>query len=166
MKRIAFSTVLSFLLLLTVMCSSLQNTGSQQESDGDAVAELLKTRRYQFTPTTAQTQLGRSIPVTGYRFQVRQDTLICYLPYYGVAHTPQIARGQGPLDFTSAELRYSSEAGKKGNTEIRIEPQSKFIDAQQFDLSVSSTGYATLRVRFNDRQPISFYGQVGKISRR
>ena len=161
----------SLLLLLTCSLLNLHCGTSQTAREGSSakaadVKKLLESRRYRFIPQSVQTQAGRSRQITSFSLEVRQDTLISYLPYYGVAYSATMGTTEGPLDFKATNITYKSEAGNKGNTQITIRPEDARTDAQEFFLSISSSGYANLSVRFNNRQAISFYGEIRPLRKR
>ncbi|HUH32514.1 MAG TPA: DUF4251 domain-containing protein [Daejeonella sp.] len=137
----------------------------RQNEKNAAVKRLLESQVFQFIPQSVQPQAGRSIPINNYSLTVRKESLTCYLPYFGVAHSAPVNPAKGPLDFTATNFAYSSEAGNRGNTLISIKLDNA-SDAQEFNFIVSSSGYTTLNVRFNSRQSISFYGQIRNIPAR
>ena len=148
--------------MLTVLCKPAQTTAESRSTE-IRLKKLLKSRIYRFIPQSVQTQSGRSFPVNSYSFNLHKDSLVSYLPYFGVAYSAPIASSRSPLDFTSTDFTYTSQAGKKGKNSINITLNDNFTDAQELYLDVSSSGYATLNVRFNNRQSISFYGQISEI---
>jgi len=157
-------------LLLLLSCSLLimQCGSSQKASEASSVKQadvkkLLESRRYRFIPQSVQTQSGRSRQITNFFLEVRQDTLISYLPYYGVAYSAPMGASEGPLDFKASNTTYNSQLAGNGNTQITIRPEDSRTDAQEFFLSVSSSGYGNLSVRFNNRQSVSFYGEVRQL---
>lgn len=159
------SRQIAVLLLLTlpmavVFCKPQQITSGQQTAKEAAVKKLLDSRRYRFVPQTMQTQSGRSIQVNNHFLDLRNDTLVSALPYFGVSRSPELGNSRGPLDFTSTGFSYSSEIRRKGNTLISIRLNDRFIDAQELYVNVSSTGYANVRARFNNRQSVSFFGDI------
>jgi hypothetical protein len=158
---------LKFILLLllplctfAIQCKPVGAAG--QNAKEAAVKKLLESRMYQFIPQSVQPQAGRSIPISNYALTIRKESMSSYLPYFGVAHSAPINTGKGPLDFKATNFAYSSEAGNRGNTLVSIKLDNA-TDAQEFNFTVSATGYATLNVRFNSRQSISFYGQIRSI---
>lgn len=161
---------LKFILLLVISASlvSLQCKpveAARQNPNAEAIKKLLESRMYQFIPQSVQPQAGRSVPINNnYALTIRNDSLSSYLPYFGVAHTAPMNPGKGPLDFTATNFDYTSEAGNQGNTLISIKLDNQ--DAQEFNFIVSSSGYATLNVRFNSRQSISYYGEIRSIPAR
>lgn len=153
-------TLVISLSLVALQCKPVG--AARQNAKEQAFKKLLESRRYQFIPLSVQPQAGRSIPVNNYSLTILEDSLSSYLPYFGVAHTAPVNPGKGPLDFTATDFGYTSEAGKQGNVLVSIKLDNS-SDAQEFNFIVSSSGYATLNVRFNSRQSISYYGQIKSI---
>ena len=158
----------ALLMLIILSCISIRYStpkafpGAQSAKDTD-VQKLLKSKSYQFIPQSVKTQSGRSIQISNYSLEVRNDTLISHLPYYGKAHSASIGDTEGPLNFKATNITYTSKEGKKNNTQINIRPEDTKIDAQEFFMTVSSSGYTNLSVRFNDREPVSFYGEITSL---
>lgn len=166
MKAKSFLLLLITSSLISLQCGTSQNVPKASSEKEASVKKLLDSRRYRFIPQSVQTQSGRSRQITNFSLEVRQDTLISYLPYYGVAYSATMGASEGPLDFKATNITYSSEAANNGNTQITIRPEDPQTDAQEFFLSVSSSGYGNLSVRFNNRQSISFYGEVRQLRTR
>ena len=144
--------------------SSAQDTAAKAQATKETdLQKLLNSKSYRFVPQSVQTQTGRSMQINNYSLEIRNDTLISHLPYYGKAYSGSIGDTDGPLDFKAINITYISKAGKKNRTEISIRPEDGKVDAQEFSLSVSPSGYGNLSVRFNNRQPVSFYGEVTSL---
>jgi hypothetical protein len=152
--------------LISLQCGTSQTATKALSAKESSVKKLLESRQYRFVPQSVQAQGGRSRQITNYSLEVRGDTLISYLPYYGVAYSAPVGITEGPLDFKATNITYTSEEGSNGNNLINIKPGDARTDAQEFFLSVSSTGYTNLSVRFNNRQSISFYGEVRPLRAR
>lgn len=164
MRNLKYLTLLVISLsMLALQCKPVG--AARQNAKEEAVKKLLESRRFQFVPQSVQPQGGRSVQINNYSFTLQNDSLSSYLPYFGVAHTAPMNPGKGPLDLSATNISYSSEAGKQGNTLISIKLDNT-NDAKEFNLIVSSSGYATLNVRFNSRQSISYYGQIRSIPAR
>lgn len=94
-----------------------------------------------------------------YDMQVTADKVVSFLPYMGRIYMPPIDPSEGPLRFTSKDFVYMEKPGKKGGWNVSI--QLKDVrTVQQCTLNISDDGYATLEVRGNDRQPVTFYGYI------
>ncbi|NEU10117.1 DUF4251 domain-containing protein [Flavihumibacter sp. R14] len=158
----------ALLLLIILSCISIRSGSLTTATEGQSAKEtdvqkLLKSRTYRFVPQSVQTQTGRSIQINNYSLEIRNDTLVSHLPYYGKAYSGSVGATDSPLDFKATNIKYTSEAGKKDRTQINIRPEDPKIDAQEFSMSVSSSGYANLSVQFNNRQPVSFYGEISSL---
>jgi hypothetical protein len=163
MKR--YSTIL---MLILFSCISIPSSAQEKSTEGKAskgtdIQKLLNSKNYRFIPQSVQTQTGRSIQINNYSLEIRNDTLVSHLPYYGKAYSGNIGDTDGPLNFKATNITYTSKAGKKDRTEINIRPEDGKVDAQEFFLTVSASGYGNLSVRFNNRQPVSFYGEVTSL---
>ncbi|HEY6082088.1 MAG TPA: DUF4251 domain-containing protein, partial [Chitinophagaceae bacterium] len=65
----------------------------------------------------------------------------------------------GGIQFKSRNFDYTVTEGKRGGWNILIRPKD-VKDIQQLSLSVTTSGYASLQVISNSRQPISFNGYI------
>ena len=127
--------------------------------DQDDIKQSIEAKRFVFTAQSASPMGGGTRQLTsGWDLTMAGDSLISYLPYFGRAFGP-VNPGQGGLNFTSTGFEYSSTPGRKGGWDIIIRPTDN-RDVRQFNLSVSESGYGTLQVLSNNRQPISFYGSL------
>ncbi len=133
-----------------------------QPSTSD-MQSLLNSKQFSFTAQFAQPMSGRQINLTSlYMLTLRNDTLLCDLPYYGVAYVaPAYGSTEGGLHFVSYHFDYSVLPQKKGRYMVVIKPKDR-SDVQQMYLNVSKKGYATLQVTPTSKQAISYYGIVAQ----
>lgn len=146
-------------LFITLGCGT---TAQQKAQNKVQVRQLLESKIFVFTPQSANPSSGGVIQLTSeYYLKINKDTLKSYLPYYGVAYQARFGNTNSPLEFNSTDFEYSSKIMKGGtyNIDIRLNNPN---DPNQLILSVSSSGYANLRVISMNRQAISFYGEVSK----
>jgi len=131
-------------------------TRVEQQSENTKKIEIMD---YKFVPRTANPMRGKSIDVSySYYLDVKKDTIKAYLPYFGRAYSAPYG-GDGGINILSTDFDYSVKEKKKGQWDIRInikDDQKKY----ELNLSVGDTGYGSLSVRDNNRQPISFYGSI------
>ncbi len=161
---------LFFVAVLVIGCMGIanaQNTKKDKEAAKAAkIASIIDARNYVFVANYAIPQRGGAKSLTyGYDVIVSKDTIISYLPYYGRAYTAQIGQTDGGIKFTSTNFTYDAKQSKKGGYDIVITPKemnsSEAIkDVRYMRLSVSSNGYATLQVTANNRDPITFNGNI------
>jgi hypothetical protein len=121
---------------------------------------MVESRHYIFHARTALPQSGPSkVLTTDYYLKVINDSIVCELPFYGRAYSSSYGSTSGGFHFTSTKFDYTSKPGKKGGWEIVIKPKD-VQDFRQFSLSLSTSGFGTLQVLSNNRQPISFTGDI------
>ncbi|MDB5192796.1 MAG: hypothetical protein JWQ96_2359 [Segetibacter sp.] len=156
--------------LAIFIVSSLVNTSAQaQESKSerekakvDLVKKLVNERNFVFKASTANPQTGGVVQLTSsYGVTIAGDSVISSLPYFGRAYSAPIDPSRGGIEFTSTNYELTIIPGKRGGWEITIEPKDT-REVRQMFLSVSQAGYASLRVISNNRQAISFSGEVGE----
>ena len=129
------------------------------------VASFLKDIDYieMFAVATLQEAIvpmrGRSIPLTSsYSLEIRNDSVISYLPYYGRAYSIPYGGGDG-LNFKAVLKEYSMEMDKKGNAVIEFIARNP-EDRYEYRVKVFPNGSASIDVNMQNRQSISFQGEL------
>lgn len=108
-----------------------------------------------------------SINLTGSRYDVvvKKDSVMAYLPFYGRSYSPSLDPNEAGTKFKSKDFSYINTKRKKGGWNIVIVPKD-VKDSQKLTLYVTESGYATLNVANNNRQPISFNGYITKSTKK
>lgn len=159
-----------FLLFSTLIVFSQENVKkSKKELKAEKKAQqiiktkaLLEDKAYVFEANTVNPIRWRTVHLTSeYDVKIQNDSLFSYLPYYGRAYTASYG-GDSPMIFEAPINEYSVENGKKGAYSIKIEVSNK-LDHLEYNFNISDNGSATLIVLSNDRQSISYYGNIEKI---
>jgi Domain of unknown function (DUF4251) len=149
------------LLILLLACislhSSAQSGDDQKKTD---IKSIVQSRNYSFSAQSATTNKGKTIQLSyGYDLKLINDSLYVYLPYYGRAYnTAYSSNSDNGIQFSSHDFIYSADSTKKQSWEITIKPKGAKVSA--IYLSITSTGYCTVRINSNDRDPISYYGTI------
>jgi hypothetical protein len=164
MKRIH---LISFLLVLSVMCLNAQETAKsrrerraeQQEKRMDEVKEMIRTKSFVFEATHAMPLGGGSIHLNHtFDVEVNGDTLVSYLPFFGVAYRVDYGSRNSALDFALPVQSYEMEETDNEYL-IKIEVKNR-MDILNYTFFISNLGYATLNVTSTSRQAISYYGRI------
>jgi hypothetical protein len=156
MKAIHKLTGNLLFIFLTVSIAERVNA----QPDKETIKSAIDAKRFVFHAQTALPSSGRSRTLTSdYDLRVSPDTLISNLPYYGRAYSVPYGSSDGGFNFTSTKFEYFATQGKKKGWDISIKPKD-VNDFREFSLSISDSGYGTLQVFTNNRQPISFNGYV------
>ena len=160
-KFLSIIILVSLISLFTSNSISAQDTKQEkQDSKEAAIKSLIDAQHYSFEAQTAIPMGTKSRQLTsGYELKVRKDTLEAYLPYFGRAYTAPIGTSDGGIQFKTTDFKYTLTEGKKGGWDITIVPKNAG-DTRQLTLSISATGYGSLQVTSNNRQPISFNGYI------
>jgi hypothetical protein len=125
-----------------------------------AIQSLVESKNYVFRAQTALPQSGQSRNLTSISdLKISTGAIVSDLPYFGRAYAP-VDPNEGGIQFTSKDFTYTSKPKKKGGWEIAIKPNDIKADVRQMWLTITTNGYATLRVICNNRNPITFNGQI------
>ncbi|MBX3253130.1 MAG: DUF4251 domain-containing protein [Chitinophagaceae bacterium] len=159
-KHMALTAVLLTALAYTAPLHA-QTPGREKETQEEAILrEAVDSKNFVFKAQTIVPMNGMSRQLNAsYDLTVSSDKIISFLPYMGRLYTAPIDPAQGPLRFTSSDFEYNIQPGKKGGWQISIKPKD-VRSVREFNLSITESGYATLQVNGNDRQPVTFYGYV------
>lgn len=94
----------------------------------------------------------------GYSLEVRNDSLISYLPYFGRAYDVPYGGGKG-LNFTTPVGSYQESMGKNGMRIIEVGTQNE-EDRFLYRIEVFDNGQSTIDVLSQNRETISFSGEM------
>ena len=94
----------------------------------------------------------------GYSLEVRNDSLISYLPYFGRAYDVPYGGGKG-LNFTAPVGSYQESMGKNGMRIIEVGTQNE-EDRYLYRIEVFDNGRSTIDVLSQNRETISFSGEM------
>lgn len=97
----------------------------------------------------------------GYELEVKGDTVISYLPYYGEVYaTRSVAYGQQKgLNFTSIIYNYNAVMVKQGEYRIQFETET-LEDRYLYTIQIFDNGKSYIDVLGENRTGISFMGDM------
>lgn len=156
-KRLAVSllavAIIGFLPLFA------QNKKEPKEKRIAAVKEQVESRNYKIDVNRAIPMGAPSIALTySYNLKIKNDSVYSYLPYYGRAYSIPYGGGKG-LNFDAPLKNYEMKKGRKGIMTIRFDTQNS-EDHFKFIINIYENGSANIDVNMQNRQSISFYGDV------
>lgn len=157
----AIRIILSLLLMTAISISTLsaQTKKEKREQKRQAVEQLIKSGTYKIDVNRAIPARGRSVSLTSpYSVEVRNDSVLSYLPYFGRAYNIPYGGGQG-LNFKAPLTDYRLEWDKKGTARIKFSARSP-EDKYEFTISVYNNGSSSIFVNMQNRQSISFNGEL------
>ena len=159
--------ILGLLLLATLPmgCATSQERMERLAETQQAVAEALAGRHWKIRVTSMSPARYSSRMVSyGYFLELKGDTLESYLPYVGrVYQAPAFSTSQG-LNFEETILNYQEARAKKDMTRMELQVKTR-EDLYHFFVEVYDNGRATIRVRAQNRDGISFDGDCDVTER-
>ena len=150
--------VLSAALML-LGCATSAEKLAQQQKTANAVIEAMSGRHYKIDVESAYPSRGKMLSLSwGFSLEIKGDTIISNLPYYGRAYSIPYGGGKG-LNFTSTIQSYTSSEVKMGKSRVVIKTRNE-EDSYQYTLEVFPNGEATIDVISRERETISFRGRL------
>ena len=158
MKKKAWMTVL--LSVMLTGCATQQERAERMAETRKAVNEAVEKRQWNIDVNSMHTmRYGSKMVSSDFSLELRNDTLISYLPYLGQAQrAPMMSPSQG-LNFVAPVLHYRQQKKKEHQYEIEIDVRTQ-EDTYKYWIELFDTGEASIRVNANNRDPIDFGGSM------
>ena len=124
--------------LLLGACASQEERAAQKAEQIKKVTTALKARKYKINISRMIPMKGPAKSVSAYSIEVRNDTLISYLPYIGRAYNVPYGGGNG-LNFSAPISSYNESIKKNGLRQIEISVKNS-EDTYLYNLEVFDNG--------------------------
>jgi hypothetical protein len=149
---------LLFLVIASFGCSSTKKT--EGSAVDPKVNDMLNNQSFTFRanqviPTGGRT---RQLMETFYTLTVNDRKVMADLPYFGRSFNATMG-SDGGIKFTSTNYDLTKSDRNKGGWDIRIVPKD-VTDIRELNMTVFANGTASLIVNSNNRQPITFQGNI------
>ena len=160
MKKHLISTVMALTaLVMLVGCATAEERAARAAEQAKAVKAALQERNYQIAVNRMYPSRGASKSLSyGYSVEVRNDSLISYLPYFGRAYDVPYGGGNG-LNFSGPIRNYQESQPKSNLRHIEIDVKND-EDIYLYTLDIFDNGSTDINVRSRQRDPISFSGEM------
>lgn len=160
MDRFSFSMVLACLALSMLCgCATSEERAARAAEQAVLVKKALTERNYKIGVDYMYPMRGGSKRVSyGYSVEVRNDSLISYLPYFGRAYSLPYGGGKG-LNFSERINNYQESQMKNGQRQIEIGVKND-EDTYQYTIEVFENGKSSISVRCTTRDRISYSGEM------
>ncbi|MBC8603675.1 DUF4251 domain-containing protein [Parabacteroides acidifaciens] len=159
MKNIRLLFFMGIVLFLGGQSLYSQTKKERKEQKAKEIKEMIDEQRFTIDVDRALPMGGRTVNLTTpYYFEMRGDSAISYLPYFGRAYSLPYGGGDG-LRFEESITDYQSTFEKKGTARIKFVTRTK-EDTFRFDVQVFSNGSAIISVTPTNRQSITYQGEV------
>ncbi len=151
-----------FPLLVMVMfigCKISEEKAAQMAELSANVTNALNNRDFKIAIDRMYPMRGSSRHVSfGYSVEVRNDTLISYLPYFGRAYNVPYGGGKG-LNFTAPISSYQEFMKRNGQRHIEIGVTND-EDTYFYTIEVFNNGSSSIDVQARQRERISYSGDI------
>ncbi len=160
MRKILITSVMALTAwVMLVGCATAEERAARAAEQAKAVKTALQERNYQIAVNRMYPSRGASKTVSsGYSVEVRNDSLISYLPYFGRAYDVPYGGGNG-LNFSAPIRNYKESQTKSDLRHIEIDVKND-EDTYLYTLDIFDNGSTDINVRSRQREPISFSGQM------
>lgn len=143
---------------LFMACATQEERAARKAEQAKMVTEALNVRKYKIDITRMIPSKGPAKSVSSYSIEVRNDSLISYLPYVGRAYSVPYGGGNG-LNFSAPISNYKESKGKNGARDIEISVTNS-EDTYKYSLKVYDNGNSSLNVQSRQREQISYSGDM------
>jgi hypothetical protein len=145
--------------LFTVVTLQAQQV-TEKSTSWQVLKAKLDGKRMTFVAQAANPARGSIIQLTNlYDLQLKGDTLVAELPFFGRAFTAPVNPSDGGIRFTSTNFQYEVKQKKNKRWDVRIIPNDH-QDIRQMYLTIFPNGNAILQVLSNSRESMSFTGYI------
>ena len=160
MKKVLVSMVTAGLALVMLGgCATPQEKAEREAEQAKKVAAALAERQFKIDVNTMLPMRGGLRHVSyGYMVEVRNDSLISYLPYFGQVYSAPYGGGKG-LHFSERISNYQEVQKKNGARHIEIDVKND-EDVYLYTIEVFSNGRSEINVQPRQRDRISYSGEM------
>lgn len=160
MKKLLFSILLgSSGCAMLSGCASAEERAARAAEQAAKVTKALEARDYKIAVNRMYPMKGSSRSVSyGYSVEVRNDSLISYLPYFGGAYNVPYGGGKG-LNFSERIGSYRESQKNNGERQIEINVTNE-EDTYIYLIKVFSNGNSSIDVTSRQRDHISYSGEL------
>ena len=146
-------------LVLLSGCATSEERAARAAEQKRKVLTALTQRNYKISIDRMYMSRGGSKSVSyGYSVEVRNDSLISYLPYFGRAYNVPYGGGKG-LNFSERIGSYRELMEKNGKRHIEIGLKNE-EDTYLYTIDVFDNGNSSIDVQSRQRDPISYSGEM------
>ena len=152
--------VLAFMALVMLSgCATSEERAARAAEQKKKVTTALMERNYKIAVDRMYMMRGGSKSVSyGYSVEVRNDSLISYLPYFGRAYSVPYGGGKG-LNFAERIGSYKEFQEKNGKWHIEIGLRNE-EDTYLYTIEVFDNGKSSIDVQSRQRDRISYSGDM------
>jgi len=160
MKKFLLSLALVLLAVIALEgCATAEERAKRAAEQAAKVKVALKERHYKISVDRMYPMKGGSKSVSpSYSVEVRNDSLISYLPFFGRAYQVPYGGGKG-LNFSERIGSYRESPAKNGRRHIEINVKND-EDSYLYVIEMFDNGNSDIEVQAQQRERISYSGEM------
>ena len=156
-----FFLMIGLLVFAGIVWSQNEDRQSKEAAKEAKVKKTVDSGRFQLVMNQAHPMSGRMITLTSeYTLDLSGDSAISYLPYYGRAYSAPMNSAEGGIKFSEPVKEKKvvfNEKNKSYTISFKVKGKE---DTYQFFITLWLSGYSSVSVTCNNRQPIDFSGEI------
>ena len=151
--------LLSLAIVLLCSCATAEERAARAALQAARVKTALAKKHYKIDVDRMYPMSGAAKHLTfGYSVEVRNDSLISYLPYFGRAFSVPYGGGKA-LNFSESINNYQESEKSNGQRQIEIGVRNE-EDTYTYYIDVFDNGSSSIAIQAREREPISFSGMM------
>lgn len=161
MKKHTFILAALFCILITPIYAQNETVKAQLATPKvqNDVRALLNSNNFEFVANTVFPlgQPPKNLVGSDYTITFSPKMVISNMPYYGRAYSTPMGRDKGMRFKGAPEIFTVSTKGSPYSVQTTVTNEK---DTYSISLEVEASGYATLGIATNNRQTITYHGEV------
>jgi ABC-type oligopeptide transport system substrate-binding subunit len=161
--------IVALLMTLALLGASVYAAENPQKQDKkqkqkEQTEKLVNSKHFQFVARQAMPLGGKTLDLTTNPNFVRfyPDSIQADMPFFGRAYNVPYG-GTGGIKFDGKPKKFDITPQKKGKGYLIQATVNDTNDSYSMTLSISNSGYGTLTINSNNRNSISYYGQISAL---
>lgn len=157
-KKAIFIITAAIILVACATTDRQQNDRKRQEK-AEMISKAVSNRDFTISVRTAHPARGMSVPLTAdFDLKVKGDSVVSYLPYFGRAYNVPYGGGKG-LNFSGVTEDFKITQPKRDRKHVEFSVKND-EDTYKFDIDVFDNGSVSVGVMSQQRERISFNGEI------
>lgn len=138
--------ILMFMMMPAYPTFNAQNKREIKEQREQAIKEQIIAEKYKISVNTAYPRRGRTVHLSSpYSVEIRNDSVISYLPFYGRAYSIPYGGGEG-LIFQAPLDEYEMEMIKKEQQKLNLQLVARKISSRSILLSIPTVRQVSMSI--------------------
>jgi hypothetical protein len=161
-KKKEMKTLRIFYTLAVLFIFGSTTAQNKSEKAHTSIETLLNSKNFEFIANTALPLSGPAKNLVGSNYSITftPEMVTSNLPFYGRIYSGKVMGRDKGMRFKGKPENFNIEKSKEYQVNASVTGEN---DTYEISMSVSDSGYATLIISTNDRETITYQGEVVQI---